>query len=241
MDTGLTDRRSEWFVPQFGPPRFRSLVGLLFLPYTGMVLAFTVIGSMVAKSIHWDRVGAIVLIYFLGLGIGAHALDALGGKQEKPWGEIFTRTQLWCMAILSLVMAYLIAGYYMVLYTPLLWGVAILEGFFVFAYNLEWFGGRFHTDGWFAFSWGFLPVLAGYILQTNRISLEALILAGSMGFFSTIEIKASRPYKELRRRAAAPQNAARAEEMKRYETILKSISLGVIFLGVGMLFWRLTQ
>jgi hypothetical protein len=135
----------------------------------------------------------------------------------------------------------LIAGYFMILYTPLLWVVAILEGFFVFAYNLEWFGGKFHSDGWFAFSWGFLPVLAGYILQTNKISTEVLILAVSMAFFSTIEIKASRPYKELKRSPGTIRSDAKTKEMKRYEAILKSVSLGVILLGIGMLIWRLTQ
>ena len=76
MESRPADRKSEWFVPQFGPERFRSLVGLLFLPYTGMVLSFAAIGSMVADPIYWDRVLAITVIYFLGLGIGAHALDA---------------------------------------------------------------------------------------------------------------------------------------------------------------------
>jgi protein tyrosine phosphatase (PTP) superfamily phosphohydrolase (DUF442 family) len=74
-----------------------------------MVLAFCVIGSMVAETIHWDRVGAIVLVYFLGLGIAAHALDALGSKQAKPWGEVLTRTQLWLMAIIALSVAYGVA------------------------------------------------------------------------------------------------------------------------------------
>jgi len=238
MGTDPADRRSEWFVPRFGPLRFRFITGLLFLPYTGMVLAFAVIGSMVAERIHWDRVGAIVLIYFLGLGIAAHALDALGSKQVKPWGKVLTRAQLWLMTIVSLVVGYLIAIYYMIFYAPLLWGVAIAEGFFVFAYNLEWFAGRFHTDGWFAFSWGFLPVLAGYILQTNRISTEVLILAGSMALFSTIEIKASRPYKELKRRSPALRNEERLL-MMRYETILKCVSLGVILLGAALLTRRL--
>jgi hypothetical protein len=239
MGSDAIDRRSEWFVPRFGPLRFRSFVGLLFLPYTGMVLAFAVIGSMLGTHIHWDRVGAIVLIYFLGLGIGAHALDALGSKRVKPWGEVFTRRQLWFMAVASLAAAYLIAIYYMILYTPLLWVVAILEGFFVFAYNMEWFGGRLHTDGWFAFSWGYLPVLAGYILQTNRISIQPLVVAGSMALFSYIEITASRPYKELKKSSA--QDITRTGEMGRYEVILKSISLGVILLGFGLLLWRLVQ
>ena len=60
-------RLNEWFVPGFGPLRLRIAIGLLFLPYTGMVLAFTVIGSMLAGTVHWDRVAAIVVIYFLAL------------------------------------------------------------------------------------------------------------------------------------------------------------------------------
>jgi hypothetical protein len=195
------DRSAEWFVPRFGPARFRSFVGLLFLPYTGTVLSFSVIGSMLAKHLHWERVLAILLIFFFGLGIGAHALDALGSKKIKPWGAHFTKPQLWILAITSLVLAYIIAIYYTLLYVPLLWSMALSEGFFVFAYNLEWFGGRFHTDGWFAFSWGFLPVLSGYIMQTNTISFAALTIAAATAFFSLIEIKASRPYRELKRRA----------------------------------------
>src|SRR3954454_21669307 len=90
----MPDRRTEWFVPSFGPERFRVAVGLLFLPYTGMVLSFTVIGSMLAPAVHWDRVAAILLIYFLGLGIGAHALDAVGSRGAGPWGQVFSRRQL---------------------------------------------------------------------------------------------------------------------------------------------------
>lgn len=231
------DRTTEWFVPSFGPLRFRVFVGLLFLPYTGMVLAYTVIGSMLAEQIHWDRVAAIVVIYFLALGIGAHALDALGSKGGKPWGKVFSTRHLWFLAITAVILAYAIGVYYMVLYTPLLWIIAILEGFFLLAYNLEWFQGRFHTDGWFAFSWGSLPVLAGYILQTNQVSLAALLIAASMGLLSLVEIKASRPYKEMKR-AARENGICTGVQIQYLEAILKSVSLGVILLGVGFLSWR---
>jgi hypothetical protein len=238
MNGKASDRRSEWFVPKFGPPQFRVVVGLLFLPYTGMVLSFAVIGSMLADPIYGDRVLAIVVIYFLGLGVAAHALDALGSRSVKPWGSVLTKQQLWLTAILSLGVAYLIAIYFMIRYVPLLWFVAIGEGFFVFAYNLEWFQGWFHTDKWFAFSWGFLPVLAGYIMQTNKISIEALALAASMALFSIVEIKTSRPYKELKQRFHILGEAEKCL-MARYEAILKSISLGVILLGAGLLIWRM--
>lgn len=217
-------------MPAFGPQRFRLAVGLLFLPYTAMVLSYTVIGSMLAPAIHWDRVAAIVVIYFLALGIGAHALDALGSRGAKPWGDVFSRPQLRAAAAISVTAAYAIGTWYMVLYTPLLWPVALAEGFFLLAYNLEWFGGRFHNDFWFAVSWGALPVLAGYILQTNAISPAALLLAAAMACVSLVEIKASRPYKELMRTGQV--NPA-------LEAILKSVSTGVILLAAGLLAWRL--
>ena len=228
------DRRAEWFVPSFGPERFRIAVGLLFLPYTGMVLSYTVIGSMLAPAIHWDRVGAIVVIYFLALGIGAHALDALGSRAAKPWGQAFSRRGLWMLAAASIAAAYAIGVWYMVRHAPLLWPIAVLEGFFLLAYNLEWFGGRFHRDAWFAFSWGALPVLAGYVLQTNAVSAGAIAVAAAMALLSLVEIKASRPYKALKQ-ARAPD----AAHMACLETILKSLSAGVVLLGAGMLVWRL--
>jgi hypothetical protein len=233
----MADRSSEWFVPKFGPDRFRILMGLLFLPYTGMVLSFSLIGAMLAGFVYWDRVVATVIIYFLGLGIGAHALDAVGSKGTKPWGRVLSERGLWVAALSSIAAAYLIAIYYMIFFVPLLWVVALLEGFFVFAYNLEWFGGKFHKDLWFAFSWGFLPVPAGYVMQTNEVTLGVLAIAIAMGFFSLVEIKASRPYKGLKSHSDMLSDDEK-RLMLRYEAILKSISLGVIFLGIGMLIWR---
>lgn len=236
-DRNMHDRSREWFVPAFGPRKFQMVVGLLFLPYTGMVLAFTVIGSMLADHIAWDRVAAIVVIYFLALGIGAHALDALGSRQSKPWGKAFSARQLWIAAAASLALAYAIGIYYMIRDAPLLWCVAILEGVFVFAYNLEWFDGRFHTDGWFAFSWGALPVLAGYILQTNRVGLGVVLMAAAMAFLSLVEIKASRPYKALRRRdpAVEADGIVVAESL---ESVLRWICLGTVTLAAGLIAWR---
>ena len=232
-------RLNEWFVPSFGPLRFRVAMGLLFLPYTGMVLAFTVIGSMLAETVHWDRVAAIVVIYFLGLGVAAHALDAVGSRGTKPWGSVFSRRQLWGVAAGSLVLAYAMGIYYMLRDAPMLGWIAAAEGFFLLAYNLEWYRGRFHTDGWFALSWGGLPVLAGHVLQTNTLSWAALLVATAAALLALVEIKASRPYKTLRRRAATePPSETERICQQQFESILKAVSLGVIVLGAGLAAWR---
>ena len=53
------NRLNEWYVPKFGPRGFRTFVGMLFLPYTGMCISFAVLGSILADQIVWERVCAI--------------------------------------------------------------------------------------------------------------------------------------------------------------------------------------
>lgn len=228
--SGAADRSEEWFVPRVGPQRFRIFIGLLFLPYTGMVLGFTVLGAMLAPIVDWARVGALLVIYTLALGIGAHALDALGSKTVKPWGTVFSARALKLLAFGALTAAYGIGAWYMQHYAPWLWPVALAEGFFVLAYNLEWFNGRFHTDHWFALSWGALPALAGYLLQTNQVSLAALAMAGATAALSLVEIKASRPYKTLKAQIREGRPADRATMMQ-LEAILKAVTLGTVLLA----------
>jgi hypothetical protein len=226
-------RLKEWFVPKFGPVRFRAFVGLLFIPYTGMCISFVMIGSVLPNVVLWDRVGAIAVIYLLALGISAHAADGLGSRNIKPWGRYFSNRQLWLLIILSLVMAYSIGIYYMIFYVPLLWIVSILEGFFVFAYNLELFHGYFHNDFWFAVSWGVIPLLAGFIMQTNSIGVMPLSISIVTGLVSYVEIKISRPYKELKRLS---QDGLR---IKRLEVRLKIISLGTMAIATISIICRL--
>jgi hypothetical protein len=53
-----------------------------------------------------------------------------------------------------------------------------------------------------------------------------------------VEIRASRPYKDLKR-AMTDDAAAEAAHAMHLEGILKSLSAGVIVLGVGLLAFRL--
>ncbi len=226
-------RINEWFVPGFGPPRFRAFVGMMFLPYTGMCVSFAVIGSVIVQDLHWDRVGAIALIYALALGVGAHAADTIGSKKAKPWGSYFTTRQMLALMASSLAAAYAIGIYYIVLYVPLLAIVAILEGFFLFAYNFEIWGGRFHNDLWFSVSWGALPVMAGYLIQTGDIGMLPFAVAGAAALASFAEIRMSRPYKQLKKSGADPAYASRLERR------LKALSLLTIAFTLALVVARL--
>ncbi len=226
-------RINEWFVPKFGPTRFRVFVGLLFLPYTGMCVSFAIIGSMLADEIAWDRVGAIALIYTLALGISAHVADSLGSKKTKPWGSYFTKVHLLTIMVATLTAAYVIGLYYIVFFVPFLAIIAVLEGFFLFTYNYETWGSLFHNDFWFAVSWGSLPLLAGYIIQANSISVIALAAAGLTGLASYAEIRMSRPYKQLKK------TNGNSDKARRLENGLKSISVGTIMFALSMLVYRI--
>jgi len=213
------DRLSEWFVPKFGTRNFRLGIGILFLPYTGMVIAFAAWGSLVVDY-SLERLIAICLLYFLALGISAHCLDALGSK-TKPWGFL-SKKKLWIISLITLSAAIIIGFYYAFLDSPLLIPIGIVEIFFLVSYNLELFNGKFHNNSSFVLSWGVLPVLAGTIIQINSVTLESFALSGVAGILSYILIKTSRIYKNLKKQSA------KTSLIYKKEIVLKLISSGVI-------------
>lgn len=225
-------RINEWFVPKFGPIKFRIFIGMMFLPYTGMCVSFSIIGSLLSPTtIAWDRIVAIIIIYFTALGISAHAADSMGSK-NRPWGNYFSSRELLIMLICGLTIAYAIGAYYIVFFVPLLLPIAILEGFFLFAYNYEFWNGFFHNNVWFAISWGSIPLLAGYVMQTNSLSPIPLLVSLVAFGISYIEIHLSRKYKEVKR-------AQDLVSSKNLEFRLKIISLTTILFSVTFLIFRL--
>ena len=227
-------RLNEWFVPQFGPIRFRVFVGMLFLPYTGMCISFAVIGSLLAPSaLGWDRLVAIIIIYFAALGISAHAADSMGSK-NKPWGNRFSNMELLIMVVCGLAVAYGIGAYYIIYYVPMLLPIAILEGFFLIAYNYELWNGFFHKNIWFAISWGGMPLLAGYIMQTNSLSYIAILASVVAFLVSYVEITLSRKYKQTKQNPE--QKSTKGLELK-----LKIVSITTILFSLMLLFFKILQ
>ena len=222
----MPERTSEWFVPKFGSKKFRKSIGILYLPYTAIVTCFSILGALTG-SMEIDRIFAIAIVYILALGISAHLLDAVGGK-TKPWGDL-PKKKVWIIALSSLVIAFSIGIFYALLDSPLLFPIGIMEGFFLFAYNLELFGGKFHNKKTTILSWGILPVFAGSAIQTNSISLETLVISGITSLLTLILIKNSRPYKILK------QTNSDFKEMKKREFILKSLFV-VVIVGTSLFF-----
>ncbi len=222
-------RENEWYVPKFGPRRFRLLVGLSFYPYSIMNASYVLIGSLLAPSIHFDRMAWMAVAYLLAVGVSAHSLDAMA--PNRPWGSFLSGRQLLVLAVAALVPACAIGLYFAFTVAPLLLPLGAVELFFLLSYNLELFAGRFHTDFWFASSWGFVPVLVGYVVQTGALSPAALA-AGLFGFVTAhIEISASRPYKALRQDPVG----AESQVASRLESILKGVVATVMAVALFLL------
>lgn len=172
------------------PGKWRDWWTLLHPPYTAWHLSYVAIGCALAPRLDLGRFAAIMVAFFLGLGISAHALDELNGRPLRT--QIPDRILQAAAAVgLAGAVALGIGGTTRIGLTlvPFI-AVAV---FAVLAYNLEWFGGRLHTDAAFAAFWGALPVLAGYFVQAERIDLVAAVGAlAAYGLSTAQRIMSSR-------------------------------------------------
>jgi hypothetical protein len=123
-------------------------------------------------------------------------------------------------------------------------------GFIVVAYNLELFGGLFHSDLWFALSWGAFPALTAYFAQAGTIRAEGVLVALGCLFLTAAQRQLSTPVRHLRRRVASVEgrmvlrdgteaNLTEATLRKAPEAALRALSLALPLLAAGLLAARL--
>ena len=157
-----------------GTGGWRDYVTILHLPYTAWHLSYVAIGAALAPELHTDRLLAALAAFALALGVGAHALDELQGR---PLGTRIPAAVLWTLALGSIAGAVAIGIGAAVAWTPWLLPFIAVGAFLAFAYNLELFGGRFHSDLWFALAWGVFPLLTGYFVVAEKLTGEAFLAA----------------------------------------------------------------
>jgi hypothetical protein len=180
------------------PGGWRDYVTLLHPPYTLWHLSYVAIGAGLAPHFKADVLGLALLAFFLGMGVGAHALDELNGR---PLKTRIGDTALVALAVTSLAGAAAI-GIAVALRTNL-WLLAFVAAgtFIAVAYNLELFGGRVHGDPWFSLAWGAFPVLATYFATAETIRVEAVLGAAFAALLSHAQRRLSTPVRLVRRRA----------------------------------------
>lgn len=179
------------------PGGWRDYVTLLHPPYTAWHLSYVCIGWAVAPDVHLDRLAALLAAFFLAVGVGAHALDELNGR---PLRTRIPTTVLWTLAVVSIGPAVGIGVAGALRASLTLLPFVAFGGFIVAAYNLEWFGGRFHSDRWFAFAWGAFPSLTATWANTPRPTAAGVLAAAACFTLSRAQRTLSSQVRALRRR-----------------------------------------
>ena len=194
---GTRPRPAFYALPGGG---WRDLLTLLHPPYTAWHLSYVAIGAALAPHFHGARLLATLAGFFLGVGICAHALDELNGR---PLQTQLSSPLLAVLAAISLLGAIAIGAYGAAIVSATLIAFIVIGSFLLLAYNLELFGGRFHSDLVFALSWGAFPVLTAFWAAALTITPAALAAAGGCFALSLAQRRLSTPARELRRRTAS--------------------------------------
>jgi hypothetical protein len=229
------------------PGGWRDLVTVLHPPYTAWNLANVAIGAAVAPHLYGDRLLATLGAFLLGVGVCAHVLDELNGR---PLGTRLSTRTLVAMAVLSLAGAVAIGVVGAVSVSLTLIPFVAAGTFIVLAYNLEWFGGRFHTAFWLAASWGAFPALTGYWVNEQQLRAPVVLAAAACFTLTLVQRRLSTPVRELRRRTVSLSGEQRladgstvaldaARLAAPMEGALGACALAMVLLATGLVAARL--
>ena len=178
------------------PGGWRDYWTLLHPPYTLWHLSYVVIGASLAPEVNWRWLLETLAAFFLGMGVAAHALDEVHGR---PLRTRIPNGVLVALAAVGLAGAIVIGVHGTVVSSPWLWAFIGAGGFAVVAYNLELFGGAFHSDVWFALGWGAFPALTSAFAQSSTVTVEAILAAAACAGISAAQRVLSTPVRRLRR------------------------------------------
>jgi hypothetical protein len=177
--------------------RWRDLVTLLHPPYTAWHLSYFAIGAALAPRVYVDRLLWGLAAFALAVGVAAHALDEL---HDRPLRTGLSDRALVGLAAVSLLGAVAIGVGGVLTISWKLAPLVLAGGLFLLAYNLELWGGRFHSNLWFAIGWGAFPALTGYFVNALKVSLAAALICVGCLVMSVAQRRLSTPARELRRR-----------------------------------------
>ena len=215
---------------------WRDYVTLLHPPYTAWHLSFVAIGAALTPAFALSRLLPTLAAFFLAVGIGAHALDELQGR---PLKTRIPDAVLVALGAVSLALAVGIGVVGAVVVDPWI-GVFVAAGaFIVVAYSLELFAGRFHTDVWFAISWGSFPVLTGFFAAAGTLGLAALFGALFAFALSLAQRHLSTRVRDVRRRGSMEATTA-SELVKAEEVALQALAGATVALAAALVAMRLT-
>jgi hypothetical protein len=225
------------------PGGWRDYVTLLHPPYTLWHLSYVAIGAGLAARLDGPRLVATFAAFFLAMGIGAHALDELNGR---PLQTRIPDGVLIALAAVSIGAAAAIGVVLAIGFDLWLLAFVAVGSFIVVAYNLELFGGRFHSDLWFALAWGAFPLLTAYFAMTGRLRADAVVAAAFAALLSLAQRRLSTPVRAVRRQLRSVDGTVAWRDGREEpvtpalltagaEGALRALTLATVALGAALL------
>lgn len=229
------------------PGRWRDFLTLLHPPYTAWHLSYIAIGAAVAPHVYGYRLAWTLVAFLLGVGVAAHALDELRGRPLRTGLSSSTLVLLASGSLLGAIAIGIVGAL-----TISLWLLVFVAAgaLFTVAYNLELFGGRMHSDLWFAFAWGAFPALTGFFVQAQELRLDGVLVAGACMLLSIAQRRLSTPVRELRRHTESVSGQQRLKDGRTLEldsariaapmeAALMACAAGMVLLATGLVAARL--
>jgi hypothetical protein len=181
------------------------------------------------------------------VGVCAHALDELNGR---PLRTRLSDGVLVGLAAVALAGAVAIGVAAAAAVSLGLLPFVAAGGFIVVAYNLELFGGWFHSDFWFAAAWGAFPALTGYWINALEFRLQGIAVAAGCFMLSVAQRRLSTPVRELRRRTVSVRGSQQLADGTTIELdaarlaapldgALQACALALVLLASGLVIARL--
>jgi hypothetical protein len=210
---------------------WRDYVTLLHLPYTAWHLSYVAIGAALAPDLRLNRLAWTLAAFLLALGVSAHALDELQGR---PLGTQIGSRTLAGLAAVSLAGALAIGVGAAAAWGWWLLAFVAVGGFLVPAYNLELFGGRFHSDLWFGLAWGAFPLLTAYFAQAQNLRAPALLAAVFATALSLAQRTLSTVVRAVRRDGASGEIAAPEAALRALTVSACTLAAALVVLRTGL-------
>ena len=239
--------KSPAFYALAGAKGWQDYLNLLHVPYTLWHLSYVVLGAAIAPTVHLDRLLGTLLAFFLAVGISSHALDEL---KDRPLSTKIPTAVLVSLAAVSMAGAVALGVVAGILETPWMFAFVAFGGFIVVSYNLGLWHNRFHTDLWFAFSWGAFPVLTAYWVSASRFDVAVVLLAVGCFLLTLVQRTLSTPVRTIRRKALRVEgyielangeglNLDSASIISVPERALVLLAAAIVALAAGLLVFRL--
>ncbi len=215
----------------------------MHLPLPFCVLAFTTIGAALSEHVYLDRLALTYLGIMFALCLGAYSLDEFHGR---PYRTQFTDRTLKIMATVGITGAILVGIYLTIFVSRYILLLLAIAGFFIFAYNLELFGGKFHNAAWFGLSWGGLSTFGGYFVQATALTPSSLTVSAMAALLSVSILYLTHKFRpsELSKKFDKTISAAELLNYSRYArrvgwTIVKIECYSMVLLAIGLMLPKL--